>query len=41
MREVFPIQAGKCSDVGDPGYKCVGTGQVAVLLGGQWASLKM
>ena len=33
MREVFPVQVGKCSEEGDPGYKCVGTGKVAVLLG--------
>ena len=30
---VFPLQVGKCSEEGDPGYKCVETGQVAVLLG--------
>ena len=30
---VFPLQVGKYSEEGDPGYKCVETGQVAVLLG--------
>lgn len=37
---VFPVQVDKCSEEGDPGYKCVGTGQVAVLLGWTGASLK-
>ena len=27
------LEIGKCSEEGDPGYKCVETGQVAVLLG--------
>ena len=39
-REVFPIQVGKCPEEGDPGYKCVGTRKVAVLLGWTGASLK-
>ena len=30
---VFPLQVDECSEEGDPGYKCVETGQVAVLLG--------
>ena len=37
---VFPVQVGKCPEEGDPEYECVGTGQVAVLLGGKEASLK-
>ena len=30
---MFPVHVGKCSEEGEPGYKCVGTGKVAVLLG--------
>ena len=37
---VFPLQVGKCSEGGDPEYKCVGTGKVAVLLGWTGVSLK-
>ena len=30
---MFPVQVGKCSEEGDPEYKCVGAGKVTVLLG--------
>ena len=29
------LEIGKCSEEGDPEYKCVGTGNVAVLL--EWS----
>lgn len=40
VSEMFPVWVGKCSEEGDAEYECVGTGQVAVLLGCTGASLK-